>query len=282
MRSTFICSRDIHVALLCFGHPIVLQSPQTASNSRKRKMGCAIMTRIVSTLFLCTFTSLALLTGCASKAQVKPAPTPTPVATKPATVTPAPTPVATTPPRIKRVPPPNAGEMEEAASKRSPVIGSKATPFALQNPADETVKLADFAGKWTVVYFYPADDTPGCTCQATEFTDLLARFHNLNAVVVGISPDPPVMHAVFMNKYNLKLTLLSDTKHETMKAYGAFVETKIGDKKVDRVLRSTFLIDPNGVIAWHWPEVIPEGHAERVRDRLAQLVAAKEKATSKR
>ncbi len=239
------------------------------------------MKRLFITLSLCAFTCFA---GCATKPQPQPAPPPAPAAVKPdpnahlASAAAS----AATPPRIRRVPPPNAGEMEEAASKRSPVIGSKATPFALRNSADETVKLADFAGKWTVIYFYPADDTPGCTCQATEFTDLLTRFHNLNAVVIGISPDPPVMHALFINKYNLKLTLLSDTRHETMKAYGAHVETKIGQQTVPRVLRSTFLIDPHGIIAWHWPEVIPEGHAERVRDRLAQLVAAKEEATSKR
>jgi len=240
-------------------------------------MGFAIMKRPALFALIFTTLSFALLSGCHSAPAAKPAPAPI-ASKKPA----PPAPVAVTAPPAKRVPPPNPGEMEEAASKRSPVIGSKATPFALQDPADKTVNLSDYKGKWTVVYFYPADDTPGCTCQATEFTDLLARFHNLNAVVIGISPDPPVMHALFINKYDLKLTLLSDTKHDTMKAYGAFVETKIGDKKIERVLRTTFLIDPNGVIAWHWPEVIPEGHAERVRDRLAQLVAAKsEKTTSK-
>ena len=222
-----------------------------------------------------------LLAGCASSGKQSSTPAPAaPAAVKPAA--PVATPVVTAPAKPRRVPPANPGEMEEAASKRSPVIGAKATEFALSDPEDKVVKLKDFEGKWTVVYFYPADDTPGCTCQATEFTDLLTRFHNLNAVVVGISPDPPVLHAIFMKKYNLKLILLSDTKRETMKSYGAYAETKIGEQKVERVLRSTFLIDPAGVIAYHWPEVIPEGHAERVRDRLAQLVAQREKKTSSR
>lgn len=222
-----------------------------------------------------------LLTGCATSGKKVETPAPTsPTAVKPAALATVPT--ATAPAKPRRVPPPNPGEMEEAASKRSPVIGAKATEFSLSDPEDKVVNLKDFAGKWTVVYFYPADDTPGCTCQATEFTDLLTRFHNLNAVVVGISPDPPVLHAIFMKKYNLKLILLSDTKRETMKSYGAFAETKIGEQKVERVLRSTFLIDPAGVIAYHWPEVIPEGHAERVRDRLAKLVAQRENTTSSR
>ncbi len=222
-----------------------------------------------------------IVAGCASTGTSGPTATaPAPASPTAPTATPA-TPTATAKP-VRRIPPPNAGEMEEAASKRSPVTGSKAVDFALRDPADQIVKLEDFRGKWTVLYFYPADDTPGCTCQATEFTDLLTRFHNLNAVVVGISPDPPVMHAIFINKYNLKLMLLSDTKHETMKQYGAYVETKVGEVAVKRVLRSTFLIDPNGIIAWHWPEVIPEGHAERVRDRLALLSAQRDKATSSR
>lgn len=226
-----------------------------------------------------------LLVGCASSPSTKQQPAP--VAKKPAAPTvaqnPAPAPVPTTPaPPPKRIPPANPGAMEEAASKGSPVIGSKAAGFALLDPDEKLVNLEDFKGKWTVVYFYPADDTPGCTCQATEFTDLLARFHNLNAVVVGISPDPPGLHALFTRKYNLKITLLSDTKRETMKTYGAWIEQKIGGVKVERVLRSTFLIDPQGTIAWHWPEVIPEGHAERVRDRLAKIAAEREKKTSSR
>ena len=114
----------------------------------------------------------------------------------------------------------------------------------------------------------------------TEFTDLLARFHHLNAVVIGVSPDPPILHQIFMRKYDLKLTLLSDQTKETLKAYGAWQETKVGDRKVERVLRSTFLIDPDGTIAWHWPEVIPQGHAERVRDRLAKISKEREKKTS--
>jgi len=221
--------------------------------------------------FLCAFVALvsvSLLPSCGSTPKAPPTPAP---------ATPAVNPTSPTAPIVRKPAPPNAAEMEEAASKRSPAIGGEATEFSLLNPDSQPVKLSDFKGKWTVLYFYPADDTPGCTCQATEFTDLLARFHHLNAVVVGVSPDPPILHQIFMRKYDLKLTLLSDQTKETLKAYGAWQETKVGDRKVERVLRSTFLIDPDGTIAWHWPEVIPQGHAERVRDRLAKISAEREK-----
>ena len=136
------------------------------------------------------------------------------------------------------------------------------------------VTLDSFQGRWVVLYFYPQDDTPGCTCQANEFTELLARFHEMNALVVGISPDTPVSHEMFREKYELKIDLLSDLSHETMRAYGAWMDFTVEGKQLGRVVRSTFVIDPNGVVAWHWPEVVPRGHARRVREKLLELQSA--------
>lgn len=162
-------------------------------------------------------------------------------------------------------------EMEEAAASRSPLKGVAAPAFTLQNQDEKPVALESLRGKWTILYFYPKDDTPGCTCQATEFTDILRRFHMLNAQVYGISPDSPSSHRFFITKYKLKLPLLSDTSHKVMANYGSYVPFKVGAIEGHRVVRSTFLIDPNGKIAYHWPEVIPEGHAARVRDKLAAI-----------
>lgn len=162
-------------------------------------------------------------------------------------------------------------QMEEAAASQSPLKGIEAPLFTLMNNEDKPVALKDLRGKWTILYFYPKDDTPGCTCQATEFTDILRRFHMLNAQVYGISPDNPSSHRFFIAKYKLNLPLLSDDGHKVMKQYGSYVPFKVGAIEGHRVIRSTFLIDPKGKVAYHWPEVIPEGHAARVRDKLAAI-----------
>lgn len=161
--------------------------------------------------------------------------------------------------------------MEEAASQRSPVIGRPVTPFTLPNQDEQPVTVPTKGDRWTVLYFYPKNDTPGCTCQATEFTDLLGRFHALDADVIGVSPDTTGNHRFFIAKYKLKLTLLSDPDHDVMAKYGAWADTQVAGVTVRRVIRTTFLIDPTGRIAWHWPEVIPEGHASRVKKRLESL-----------
>ena len=160
---------------------------------------------------------------------------------------------------------------EEAASKRSQVVGHKAPDFTLKDQNNKDVRLADLRGQWVVLYFYPADDTPGCTCQATEFTQLLSRFRQMNARVYGISADSPASHRDFIKHYNLGLDLLSDPGHRVMKEYGAFVTATLGEQQYGRVIRTTMLVDPEGVIRHHWPEVIPEGHADRVRAKLAML-----------
>ncbi|MCE9591412.1 MAG: peroxiredoxin [Planctomycetes bacterium] len=161
--------------------------------------------------------------------------------------------------------------MENAAAKRSPLVGSAAPDFKLQDDKEEWHTLADFRGRWVVLYFYPKDDTPGCTCEATEFTGLLKNFNDMGASVVGVSPDNPSLHRLFRRQYELKITLLSDTDHTVMTRYGAWVASTVAGQKVERVVRQTFLIDPAGTIRYHWPEVMPRGHARRVKEKLAEL-----------
>ncbi|MDH3591415.1 MAG: peroxiredoxin [Planctomycetota bacterium] len=177
---------------------------------------------------------------------------------------------------------PDAAKMEDAAAAASKVVGRPAPDFVLLNAQGKAEKLTDYKGKWLVVYFYPKDDTPGCVCEATEFTDLLWRFHRLDSSIIGISPDSPESHVKFTKKYGLQIKLLSDPKKQAMRRYGAWVETQVADTLQGRVVRSTFLIDPDGKIAYHWPEVIPEGHANRVRARLVKMqIERNEKALGK-
>lgn len=166
---------------------------------------------------------------------------------------------------------PTPEETESAASARSTARGKPSIDFALPDPYGSTVRLGNLRGKWVVLYFYPADDTPGCTCEATEFTQLLTDLRMPNAAVIGISADSPESHARFALKYGLALTLLSDMDRTVMRKYGAWIDIPEGLGAPGRVIRSTYLIDPSGNIAWHWPEVIPQGHAFRVATRLAQL-----------
>jgi thioredoxin-dependent peroxiredoxin len=168
---------------------------------------------------------------------------------------------------------PTPEEMELAASRRSQIIGMEAPGFTLPDQDGNLVTLGNLRGKWVVLYFYPQDDTPGCTCQATEFTELLSQFRDMNAAVYGISGDSVRTHKTFIEKYNFTLDLLSDPNHEVMRAYGAWVDAALGPRTYGREIRETILIDPKGVIRYHWPEVIPKGHAARVRQRLAKLQA---------
>ena len=168
---------------------------------------------------------------------------------------------------------PNPGQVELAAAEASPMTNMPAPDFTLMDQDDKPVTLSTMRGKWVVLYFYPKDDTPGCACQATEFTQLLTEFRNMNAEVVGVSEDSTASHRRFIKKYRLALTLLSDPPHEAMRRYGAWVDSSLGESSYGRVIRSTMIIDPGGVVRRHWPEVIPAGHAERVRKALAELQA---------
>ena len=150
-------------------------------------------------------------------------------------------------------------------------VGKKAPNFSLKNQDDQTVKLADLAGRWTVLYFYPKDDTPGCTIEACDFTDGLKDFENLEASVYGCSPDSTERHRKFIAKYKLKVSLLSDPEHQTIEKYGAWGEKNLYGKISMGVIRSTVIIDPQGRVAFHWPKVSAKGHAEAVREKLKEL-----------
>ncbi len=150
-------------------------------------------------------------------------------------------------------------------------VGAAAPEFSLPDQDGRAVSLADFAGKWRVVYFYPKDDTPGCTTEACEFTTGIAEFEKLDAVVLGISPDSPESHRKFIEKHHLKLTLLSDPAHDVMETYRAWGRKTLYGKESVGVIRSTVLIDPSGKVARHWAKVKAEGHAEQVRKAIEEL-----------
>jgi peroxiredoxin Q/BCP len=122
-----------------------------------------------------------------------------------------------------------------------------------------------------VLYFYPKDDTPGCTTEACEFTDGITGFERLDAVVLGCSPDRPEKHRRFIAKYGLQLRLLSDPDHAVMEAYGAWGEKKMYGRVTVGVIRSTVIVDPDGMIAHRWKRLKVKGHAAKVRERLEQL-----------
>jgi len=150
-------------------------------------------------------------------------------------------------------------------------VGEKAPEFSLPDQDGIEVSLSVFRGRWVVLYFYPKDDTPGCTTEACEFTDGIEDFEGLNAVVLGCSPDSPEKHKKFIAKHDLKVRLLSDPEHEVMETYGAWGEKNMYGKVTVGVIRSTAIIDPEGVIAHRWKRVKAKGHAIKVKERLEQL-----------
>ncbi|QUS60035.1 thioredoxin-dependent thiol peroxidase [Synechocystis sp. PCC 7339] len=153
-------------------------------------------------------------------------------------------------------------------------INQSAPAFSAPNAEGTAFSLGDFAGKWLVLYFYPKDNTPGCTTEATEFSAKLAEFIALDAVVVGVSPDSEKSHSKFIDKHNLTVQLLSDPEHQLAAAYGAWGPKKFMGKEYEGILRSTFLINPQGNIAHIWPNVRVKGHVEKVLEKLQQLRGA--------
>jgi peroxiredoxin Q/BCP len=150
-------------------------------------------------------------------------------------------------------------------------IGKKAPSFTLANQDDELVRLSDYKGQWVVLYFYPRDDTPGCTTEACEFTAGIRGFTKLDTLVLGCSPDTPDRHRGFIKKHKLKVTLLSDPTHKVMEKYGAWGEKVLYGKTTIGVKRSTVIIDPTGKIAHHWRAVKSAGHADKVQEKVAEL-----------
>jgi peroxiredoxin Q/BCP len=151
------------------------------------------------------------------------------------------------------------------------MVGDTAPNFCLPDKDNKEVCLKDFHGKYVIVYFYPMDNTAGCTTEAIGFTGILPELQKLNAEVIGISPDSPESHAKFVKKKNLKVTLLSDLDKEVMKSYGKWGKNKFRGKEYIGVTRSTFIINPEGKIAHIWPKVSVKGHTEEVQKILVDL-----------
>ena len=152
-----------------------------------------------------------------------------------------------------------------------PEIGEKAPDFCLPNQDNEEVCLRDLQGSWVVLYFYPKDNTPGCTTEALDFTAHLNEFQGLGATVLGVSPDSVRKHQNFIAKKELKVTLLSDEEKELCQAYGVWQLKKNYGREYMGVVRSTFLIDPDGIIRAKWEKVRVKGHVEEVLATLREL-----------
>ncbi len=150
-------------------------------------------------------------------------------------------------------------------------IGSQAPDFALQDQTGRMRTLQDFKGNWLVVYFYPKDDTPGCTKEACSFRDSFTELLKNNIKVVGISKDSVTSHKKFADKYSLTFPLLADEDKSVQKAYGAWGEKTFMGRTFEGTLRQTFLIDPQGVIRKIYPKVVPLDHAGQILNDFAKL-----------
>jgi peroxiredoxin Q/BCP len=149
--------------------------------------------------------------------------------------------------------------------------GDKAPAFKLPSVEGGDVSLKDYAGRTVVLYFYPKDDTPGCTREACAFRDSQAAIKKAGAVVLGVSPDSVESHQKFRTKYKLNFPLLADADKVVAKKYGAFGEKVMYGKKVTGMIRSTFVIDGAGVVRKVFPRVKVDGHAEKVLEAVSSL-----------
>ncbi|MBD2198487.1 MULTISPECIES: thioredoxin-dependent thiol peroxidase [Calothrix] len=152
-----------------------------------------------------------------------------------------------------------------------PQIGQPAPEFSIPDEHETPVSLTDFSGQWVVLYFYPKDNTPGCTTEAKDFTELNQQFSAMGAKIFGVSPDSSQSHCKFIAKHNLTITLLSDPEHDLAEVYGVWQLKKFMGKEYMGVVRSTFLIDPDGKIAYTWSNVKVKAHAQQVLNKLQEL-----------
>ena len=150
-------------------------------------------------------------------------------------------------------------------------VGTKAPEFCLPNQDETEICLRDISGKWIVLYFYPKDNTPGCTTQACGFTEALPEFDKLDAVILGVSPDSPKKHTNFIEKKKLKITLLADEDKELCNLYDVWKLKKFMGKEYMGVVRTTYIISPDGEIVAGWDKVKVKGHIEAVREKLEKL-----------
>lgn len=149
--------------------------------------------------------------------------------------------------------------------------GKKAPKVVLPDQNGKTHRLSDYQGKWVLLYFYPKDDTPGCTKEACAIRDSFPDFKKLNIRVLGVSVDSVASHKKFAEKYELPFTLLADEKKEVVKRYGVWQKKKFAGRTYDGTVRTSFLIDPKGTIAKIYRNVKPEIHAEEVLKYLKDL-----------
>ena len=152
-----------------------------------------------------------------------------------------------------------------------PLLGKKAPPFSLPDQAGKVRTLKEFLGQWVVLYFYPKDDTPGCTVEACSFRDQFAALKRSGAVVLGVSIDPVKKHMKFAEKYSLPFTLLSDEAKQVVERYGVWGKKKFMGREYMGTHRVSFLIDPKGKIAKIYDPVKPAGHAEVVLSDIQSL-----------
>lgn len=154
--------------------------------------------------------------------------------------------------------------------------GMQAPDFTLRNEKGEEVSLRNYAGnEYVLLYFYPKDSTPGCTTEACDFRDMHESFRDLNAVILGVSPDGERAHTKFIEKHGLPFSLLIDEDHAVAEAYGVWVLKKMFGKEYMGIERSTFLIDPTGTVVKEWRKVKVKGHVEDALVTLRELVKAK-------
>ncbi|EPD50166.1 thioredoxin-dependent thiol peroxidase [Paenisporosarcina sp. FSL H8-0542] len=154
--------------------------------------------------------------------------------------------------------------------------GMQAPDFTLRNEKGEEVSLRNYAGnKYVLLYFYPKDSTPGCTTEACDFRDMHESFRDLNAVILGVSPDGERAHTKFIEKHGLPFSLLIDEDHAVAESYGVWVLKKMFGKEYMGIERSTFLIDPTGTVVKEWRKVKVKGHVEDALVTLRELVTAK-------
>jgi peroxiredoxin Q/BCP len=152
-------------------------------------------------------------------------------------------------------------------------VGTQVPDFCLPNQDEEEICFRDIKGRWVVLYFYPKDNTPGCTTEACDFTAALPDFTGLDTIVLGVSPDSPEKHRKFIEKKELGITLLADEDKELCNLFGIWQLKKFMGKEYMGVVRSTFIIDPDGKVAATWTKVRVKEHVEAVKTKLKELQA---------
>ena len=147
-------------------------------------------------------------------------------------------------------------------------VGQKAPDLCLPDMDEKETCLADLRGKWVVLYFYPKDNTSGCTIEASDFSRLKDEFRALNAEMIGVSVDPAASHRAFIKKHALTITLLSDTERRAVSEWGVWAKKKLYGREYEGTIRSTFLVDPEGTVRDVWNKVSVQNHAADVLERL--------------